>query len=81
LLRGNKTNKSSSLPGVNKIEEKIEKEVLNTPKHLLYFQTKIKFVKGPPPKRCDKALETLKPKRTKTKKPFSWKKNFQKGGA
>jgi len=72
VAEGEKTNKSSSLPGVNKIEEKIEKEVLNSPKHLIYFQTKIKFVKGPPPKR-DECAKTLNPKhfsRPKHKKPF-----------
>jgi len=52
VAEGEKTNKSSSLPGVNKIEEKIEK-VLKSPKHLLYFQTKIKFVKGPPPEQSN----------------------------
>jgi len=53
VVEGGKTDKSSSLPGVNKIEEKIEKQVLKSPKHLLYFQTKIKFVKGPPPEQSN----------------------------
>jgi len=82
LLRGVKTNKSSSLPGVNKIEEKIEKQVLKSPKHLLYFQTKIKFVKGPPPEQSN-AQKTLKPKQifaTKTQKSPFKRKKYSKGG-
>jgi len=32
VAKGEKTNKSSSLPGVNNIEEKIEKEKVKIPK-------------------------------------------------
>jgi len=80
VAEGEKTNKSSSLPGVNKIEEKIEK-VLKSPKHLLYFQTKIKFVKGPPPERAMR--KNIKTKTVfcdqNTKKPFK-EKIFKGGG-
>jgi len=71
VAKGEKTNKSSSLPGVNNIEEKIEKEKLKSPKHPLYFQTKIKFVKGPPPKHClRKNIKTKTFLATRTQKAF-----------
>jgi len=72
LLRGKKQINLQAFHGVNKNEEKIEKEMLKSPKHSLYFQTKIKFVKGPPPKQwhAQKIIKTKTFLRPKHKKPF-----------